>query len=254
MIPLPNARRYADEPMAGMLITCELQPGTPIADYDPPMLDGLLAAAVVREVTGGQMLPASREPYFIPLPLEQLYVSPEGLPLWAASCLWPSEPSVRDMQYLHRRAQTGQFTAGKKGRFSVDTIKGRWMERRVPTPTVVTDALTAYCIGIPEEVERLLSMISHVGKRRAAGLGEVKAWHVEPVEISVGNLLIRDGALSRPMPIEARGLVEPFIPSEGASYVGWTPPYWLPATMADGWRAGTPVEAHVPHVGEVVTC
>lgn len=243
MQSISNARRYGDVcRLVPLRITCELYQGAQVAQYDPIMFDGILANAAVREMTGGGMLPPSLAPYEISLPLHCLWRSEEGLPLWAATCLYPVEPTFSDMLYLHKRAQTGQFTQGKKGKFSINVSVGRWMERRVPTPTILAARWEALAIGDLAEIQRLLPLISHIGKRRAAGMGEVRAWGVEALPaLSIGDLLIRDHRLSRPIPLDARHLIEGWMPDAGATLTGWTPPYWHPGTLASGWRAGTPV-------------
>lgn len=239
---------YVTLPMTLLRITAEMRTGAHIARYDPVMFDGLLAAAVVRDATHGQGLPKTGDPYDIPLPLKCLWRSPEGLPLWAASCLWPREPHFADVIYLHKRAQTGEFTAGRNGRYSIQVSTGRWMERRVPTPTTLAAQGDAYAIGNADELQRLLNMISHIGKRRGAGLGEVRAWHIEEcdgimADFGVHCVVIRDGVLSRPVPAGAVGALglHDLIDEPPSLLCGWTPPYWFGATMSPGWRAGTPL-------------
>ncbi len=61
----------------------------PIGGYDLPHLDGLLQWAVVQEALEGGHLPRSATPYQIPLPLETLWQSQEGYPLYHATDLWP---------------------------------------------------------------------------------------------------------------------------------------------------------------------
>lgn len=223
-------------------IVCELYSNAHVAAREPVMLDGLLANAVAREATGGEMLPPSSAPYEIPLPLLCLWRNEAGLPLWAASCLIPEGECARDAVYLHKRAQTGQFTKGdKRGRFSISTTTGRYMERRVITPTMTAQRWIAYAIGVPQEIERLLSFISHIGKRRAAGLGEVRRWRVEETLCDPVEVLVRDGRLIRPIPADAAGVLDVFAPNDPPGFCGWTPPYWLPATIGSAWRTGTPV-------------
>lgn len=242
----PYAERYAALPMEPLRITAELYHDAHVVAYDAIHFDGILAAAVVMEATEGHGLPPSyAEPYDLPLPLECLWRSDAeghsfGLPLWAASCLLPCGERRGDVIVMHKRVQTGEFTkATRKGRYSINTTTGRWMERRVMTPTMIAKGWEAYAVGDREEVARLLAFITHIGKRRGSGFGEVRRWNVEPAD--AGDVLIRDGMLARPIPSGTAHLLNGN-PSPGAlGSIAWTPPYWHPATQGRGWGAGTPI-------------
>ncbi len=243
MIDYPALEPYVDlynglegEPLC---ITLELVPGSRIAGYDPVNLDNLLARAVVDEATGGHGLPATPEAYRLPVPLRCLWRSPEGLPLWAATPFFPVGDHVADVAYWHKRAQTGEFTCTKTGRFAIRSTQGRWMERRVPLPTTVCDRWQAWCIGDAGEISRLLTSLTHVGKKRSTGFGEVRRWRIESAP---SFDLVRDGQLTRAMPAAALSELLPGyqIPEEPAP-VGWTPPQWKPSLFAPGWWPGAMV-------------
>lgn len=243
MIDYPLLQPYIDryEGLQGepLCITLYLRPGGRIAGYDPLNLDNLLARCVVDEATAGMGLPNEPGAYRLPVPLKCLWRSQQGYPLWAATPFYPVSDCVADVAYWHKRAQSGQFTRTKSGRFSIRATQGRWMERRVPLPTQVCDIWQATCIGDAAEIARLLQPLSHVGKRRSSGFGEVLRWEVGPGAF----VLVRDGRLTRAMPALALPeLVPGRLPVEQPAPVGWTPPQWKPSLFAAGWWPGTPVD------------
>jgi len=240
----PYLERYEHLQHEPLHITLELVPGSRIAGYDPVNLDNLLARTVVDEATHGLGLPSTPEAYRLPVPLCCLWRSSEGLPLWAATPFFPAADHVADVAYWHKRAQTGEFTRTKSGRFAIRSTQGRWMDRRVPLPTQVCDRWEAWCIGNADEIARLLPPLTHIGKKRSMGFGEVRRWNIEP---AASFDLVRDGRLTRSMPAMA---VSELLPgrefAEEPAPVGWTPPQWKPSLFLPGWWPGTLVE--VPEV------
>jgi len=236
-------KRYEVLQMTPLRVAFRLRPGSCLAGYDPLNLDNLLARCVVDEATGWQGLPASEEPYDLPVPLKYLWRSETGLPLWAATPFYPQGVTFTDFHFWHKRAQPGTLTGTKSGKFSITSTKGRWMDRRVPLPTQSAEWWEATCIGNETEITRLLNQLSFIGKRRASGFGEVERWEVEPLDAFT---LVRDNRLTRPLPaiaFDSRIELLPggMIPEGTASPVGWTPPQWKPSLFAPGWWAGTPL-------------
>lgn len=239
---MPYFDRYAALDMQSLSVILALKPGARLAGYDPLNLDNLLARAVIEDATGKLGLPDSQDAYALPVPLDCLWHSPDGLPLWAATAFMPEGARASDVAYWHKRVQSGRFTRTKSGKFSIRSTSGRYMERRVPLPTTVAECWVATCIGNAEEIARLLRPLAFVGKRRTNGMGEVDHWEIVPGEFA----LVRNGRLTRPMPMQAFDLSIDLLPGgalpEGTpSLVGWTPPQWKPSLFAPGWREGTPL-------------
>jgi hypothetical protein len=242
--PLMRYRaRYQEIPVQPLLITAILRPNAPVVSYDPIHLDNFLAWCVVMDSTMGQGLPPSDDPYDLPIPIQRLWRDDRGLPLYASTVFMPDGVSFSDQAYWHKRAQSGRFTGTKSGRFPRETIKGRWMERRVPVPVTVCRRWTARCIGNAAEILSLLQNVCFIGKRRSSGFGEVEEWMVEPLSLDLAgpSILVDDGCLTRPIPSSAAELL-PSPPAEPPQLVGWAMPQWKPSLFAEGWRAGTPVE------------
>lgn len=239
----PYAERYASLACMPLRVMLRLLPGSRIAGYDPINLDNLLARAAVEEATAGAGLPDEPGAYRLPVPLRCLWQSADGLPLWAATPFRPIGDSAGDVAYWHKRIQPGRFTGTPHGTFAIRSTNGRWMERRVPLPTIVADIWQADGIGNPAEVLRLLSRIAHVGKRRSSGFGEVERWEVAP--LAEFRLIDGEGKTTRPLPEGALALLDGRVPEGEAAPVGWTPPEWKPALFRPGWWTGTPCHERV---------
>lgn len=251
---IPALEKYADVAARAqpLKITLRLRSGSLIGGYDAVHLDNVLAWAVMHEATQGTGLPPSSDLYALPVPLSCLWKSADGLPLWAASCFVPAAGAQEgaaetweDTEYLHKRAISGRWSRGdaRTGRLSIDTARGRDMERRIPVPQKGGDTWEAWAWGDGAETLRLLTRIAFVGKRRGAGGGEVECWQVEaaPEMTAWRDAAVQAGKLLRPMPL---GAVAPLglTIAPPLSLLGWTPPYWRPAAQCAGWAAGTEVK------------
>jgi hypothetical protein len=249
----PYIERYQDIDTEPLRVTLELVEGSPLVGYDPLMLDNLLARAVVNEATSGEGLPPGQGAYLLPVPLRCLWQDGEGYPLWAATPFVPEGEQFTDTYYYHKRQQPGMWTGTKSGQLKISSTNGRYMERRVPTPSVTAERFVATCIGDAEEVARLLHGIAHAGKRRAVGFGEVRRWVIDDAP---EFRLVAGGKLTRNLPEEAidaiddYGLLPRYRPEGATAPVGWTPPYWLPALYRPGWWMGAPVECQIDWYAE----
>ncbi len=247
---MPYKERYAGMSFEPLCVVLELVPGSRLAGYDALNLDNLLARAVVDEATQGRGLPNTPEAYELPVPLQCLWRSPDGFPLWAATPFAPVGLSVKDIAYWHKRVQSGRWTGTKRGTFSIRSTQGRWMERRVPLPNLLAGEFSATCVGNAEEMSRLLTPFANVGKRRSCGFGEIRRWRIRVASWPLAAngerapewMLVEHGLLTRSLPGLALGLLPIGQVPEGLpAPVGWTPPQWKPSLFAPGWWAGTRV-------------
>lgn len=238
---IPYADRYQQLRHEPLRVIATLRPGAHIVNYDPICLDGILAWAVVQEATEGAGVPHTNDPYCLPVPLATLWRSDDGYPLHASTSLYPvGVVHADDIHYYHKRAPTGEYSrATSKHGLSIPIRSGRWMERRIPVPTQTTMALEALCIGNQSEIQRLLAYVSHIGKRRASGMGEVAAWDVAPVDQFVlWREIDGERRLARSIP-QAAGPALDIRTIDAPALVGWTPPQWHPVLQRVGWREGT---------------
>lgn len=118
-------------------------------------------------------------------------------------------PVLTDMKRVN-------LAAGAQKNFRVPLEAGR----------VVGDMLTWFLVGDREGVRALLSLVSHLGKRRGVGLGKVARWDVEPCEPwGDGFPVVLDGKPLRHLPLDWPGLDAPGVREGNLSY-----PYWLRET------------------------
>lgn len=212
------ADRYAAMEKQPLLVTGAILTGYIPSESDGAIhLDGLLSAAVLTS----HPCPADykKGAALIPLPLEILWLSKDGWPLWAASDLIPDDQTSKSQEYWHKRYPTHRAELGTK--LSAKTSAGRWREYRVPVTAIVTGAIKGVCIGNKEEVERLLKFVTHVGKKGAAGYGRVE-WQVREFPDSAMALDAIHRTKATPIDYAAqKGLAGKVKPLSG-----WTPPYW----------------------------
>lgn len=181
-------------------------------------LDSLLAAAVaVRE----GYPPASVGGYrHIDVPLEwapgrRFHLASFAVARW----------EEHDVRFINRRfpLELAQDLGNLKLR-RVNLSAGPTKSYRIPLEVghVVEDMLTWWCVGEPRGVAELLDGVTHLGKRRGVGLGEVLGWEVLPAEPwKEGFPVVRDGKALRPLPLAWPGLVAPELAYGCLSY-----PYW----------------------------
>jgi len=225
-------------------VRVELNDGAEIIGYEPIHLDNLLCSQVVNEAWNEiSIWEWQKKPADLPAPLKVLWRDARGLPYYACSVLLPIGDTVNDVTYMHKRAPSGQFSKGNKktGNLPLSPIRGRWMERRIPFKSTLVTELGGYCVGDPAEIARLLQNVSHIGKKRSSGFGEVLQWHIEPAIMkSPLDCIIRDGKLIKPLPMDAAR--EHGIKVDGPVYqIGWTPPQWNPSGFDAGWAVGSKV-------------
>ncbi len=86
--------------------------------------------------------------------------------------------------------------------------------------------VTWYAEGNPEAVEKLLSDVRFIGKRRGSGFGEVSSWSIEPGDFD--GIVGPFGEPMRPVPVR-------MFTGDGASLkvdAAWRPAYWHPENRA----------------------
>ena len=164
---------------------------------EAPRLDALLAFQVCRE-HGRLCFDASQAgPVDIPLQLEpqgRFHLCSEGQYTEVAS----------ELQYTIRRPAIEvmqRFAAPKLRRIRITA--GANKAYRMPRPvSYLEDGITWWCSGDRGEVTRLLAAMTHLGKKRGAGLGVVDRWTIDPCEEWEGFPVSRDGAPLRTLPVD----------------------------------------------------
>jgi CRISPR type IV-associated protein Csf3 len=154
------------------------------------------------------------------LPIEKREMAGEWY--WAASFA-VYEAAGEFMNYWHKRfdKEYEPFLGGKKTTFYPQS--GRFRSYRMPVPGNLTQRITWYCYGNPDETLRLFidAAITHIGKKRSQGYGLIEEWKVEETdkdysETGPGGELMRS-MLKPPEGLKGETIVRRY---------GIRPPYW----------------------------
>ena len=215
-----------------LVITANMVSGTHITNYMPIYLDNLIARMVVEEAIKTPFPDQSIDGYWLPVPMDVAGYY-QQYPLWNASVFFVVDESASDIVYLHKRSLSGQLSKPR----NISTAVGRWMERRIPIPTMICNELQARCIGNQEEIQRLLENVHFIGKHHNRGFGEVKNWTIEKGTFETA--LVSDSQLTHAIPVESCMDVCNSIITRQSELVGWTPPEWKMALFSLGWPVGT---------------
>lgn len=203
--------------MEPLRVTCSLVAGAvlPIEGY--LNLDALLAAAVCMIEDRTASTPADLVDVEIPVQRSAC-----GRYHLAAALMWSIE--ARELRYVQRRFPLAEAIAyGDAKLRRVQQSSGSQKAFRIPAERQHTSPLEAWCVGERQPVVDLLSVVTRLGRRRGAGDGLVREWHVEPCEPwGDGFPVLRDGRPMRPLPLDTPGL------GEHSPRIGrLTYPYWL---------------------------
>lgn len=214
---------YAALPKEPLIITAEM--ATPIihAERDATHLDSILAFAALTDHPC-ESLHGPGGVSAVPVPLDLAWVSPQGLPLWSCTPLMPSGETLATREYWHKRYPSHRADFG--GKINAVTTAGRWREYRTPVNAQHVDRLHALAIGNREEVERLLRIVSHIGKKGSMGYGRVARWTLTP-----GGHTLDDVMALRSVPVAYYAGTRP--PGALALNRAWTPPYWYSPWWGD---------------------
>jgi len=210
--------RWQSEALSTLLVTAYLAtPYIPAPMGNEIHLDSLLGAALLQDLPAPVFFP-SHSAAVIPIPLALLWQSEAGLPLWAATPLVALGDSVVGREYWHKRYPSDRADLSSKR--AALTSAGRWKEYRTPVNAVTGEKVSGICVGVKAEIERLLALITHVGKKGSIGYGRVGRWEVTMIPGESNDCLI-----GRPVPLSCplgRGLLQ----GRFEPLIGWTPPYW----------------------------
>lgn len=168
--------------MKPLIVKARLRNG--IARKDPwsPSIDGILAAAFMRERLGYEQYVVSGASVshldpVVGLPLETVT---HGDTWWyAASSPEILHPSGKERRYFHRRFddQHEKYLAGQPKK--IMTAAGPYKNTRLWRTRTICRGIQWHVIGDTAEITRLLRSILQIGGGRAAGYGEVAEWIVE---------------------------------------------------------------------------
>ncbi|HHW15372.1 MAG TPA: hypothetical protein GXX28_10650 [Firmicutes bacterium] len=151
---------------------------------------------------------------------------------WACS-LGICDQRREAIEYMHKRIDqqaAERYVDFGKRRGRIVTGGGPYKTWRMPIVVRLTRSITWYCVGDETGIRRLLAPLTHIGKHRASGYGQVAEWAVEPWP--------EDWSVYGPAGILMRAIPDP----AGTEERGIRPPYWSPRN----WRL-----CRVPEVDEL---
>lgn len=130
------------------------------------------------------------------------------------------------IEYWHKKindfdALTYVNFEGKRGK--INSQSGEFKAYRMPQLIRVVSDIQFYCVGDPDEIHRLLSLVTNIGKKGSQGYGYVKEWFIEEIENDYSD--IGPYGIMRPKPFTGEYL------DTGESYlikkIRLKPPYHL---------------------------
>lgn len=189
-------------------------------------LDGALYAAAHREALAPQVATYSRasavtgESRATRLPIMRIAI-PKMAAQWtpdfyyaASVAQWPAQVA-EGVDHWTKKIDSKYIDLLEHQRARVPTSGGTYRAYRMPVAYRHALRVIWYVVGEPVEIRRLLTMVTHLGKKTSQGWGCVAKWMVESHDED-WSVTGPDGRLMRP------------VPQEGGLPCGIVPPYWLP--------------------------
>lgn len=202
--------RVKDTPKEPLAIRCYTYKA--IAGQSPPHLDGILANAVCKALELGWINVPNGKALFVPTPLSVAKWHDE-LPLWACNNFIGVDSVVRYTRFCQKSGENpltlprqSATLQDKKPMRLPPSINGQYQHYLLPLRTELADYWETTCLGDRSEIEKLLPLITHVGKKTKFGYGAIANWQVSESETF---------NLSRPCPDPG-----------GETFGSWTNPHW----------------------------
>ncbi len=182
---MANQYISANNSHQALRVTIVLRHGSPIREPQHLFhLDALLAHVRVAESMkrGAEDYSAQEN-----LPLAKLSNNSDFV--WAASA-FHYDTHFREQRYWSRRTNVDSLAKAQgEGLITsradkLNTGSGPWKGYSEFEKLIHTNLLTAWCIGDKDEITELLSKVTHIGKRRSKGYGEIDSFTVEVDEMA----------------------------------------------------------------------
>jgi hypothetical protein len=164
---------------------------SPYISTDFIFFDALISSAVWQNCMQSQAvdIPENKtDVFYIPLPIKQIGKTE---PFYCASIGFPDKAvggTVRWRKHI-------EIESKKKIRIG----SGEFKRYNMPMPYTSTEHLLFYANANKKEIERLLTYIPSIGKKRTQGYGNVRSWKVESIEQDWS--VVKDGVPMRPIPL-----------------------------------------------------
>lgn len=201
----------------------------PLAFVTPPLFDGIMAYAYVREKMGSKFVQT------LNIDKDDKMLDFEDLPIQrhekgyflASRMFWDEKRAVPHIQRWRKRwaSKHDRIADFGKGKRKVGVGSGEYKSYDMPLTCITIDKVWFYFRSEKlEEVKYLLEKwVNFIGKKRAQGYG-----YFDRFEIEECNYDFPLG--SRPIParfVDMRNV------SGTVKYCSWKPPYWLPENFEE---------------------
>jgi len=213
-------------------ITATLAGPIAMLPHDGLPLDSVLEFAAFRQgwqevlqhydANGERYLPRmENEPANFILPVKRIghKVDPD----WYWSASWVEFPEGYEVDRVHwnRRFDGADAQLGKHLTFmgrseKINVTSGRYKAYHMPMCLIVAPIAQWFCLGTYDGIAQLLQSVTHLGKKRSQGYGEVLRWTVEACREDYSCW--RDGQPMRAVPDQPGNFTR--------QYHGIRPPYW----------------------------
>ena len=212
--------RYDLEPLH---IRAYLRAGV-VADKQMP-LDGILLYQAHRDEHGPQAMTIPGDYTCQGISTLPLDIVHPGRQNWYYCCSWAQwSHDIEGHDHWNKRFDS-QFAdlvdfSNRRGKVIIE--EGRYKAYHMPIFYHAALWVEWFCMGDKAEIERLLSTVTHIGKKGAQGWGRVRRWEIEswPEDWSVWH----DKRLMRGIPAEDMGQEFPI--GIDVTHYGIRPSYW----------------------------
>lgn len=187
----------------------------PLLGYPWIFSDGLLARQLMIDLLGDDFfdLPAKS-----PLPIADHL----RLPLATTKKVYHASAAIFDTPDMHTTTLYKRFHEADdlKTKARIRRGSGKFRDYMLKFPYSPTNTVKLYMNGNRDEIERLMVTVHHIGKKHAAGGGEVAAATIRRIDEDFS--LIQDGKAARSIPA---GMLATY--DMGAVMrMAYRPPYW----------------------------
>ncbi len=216
--------------MKNLRIEAVLQ--SPIVLYDPLFLDSILTLAVhIRE--GRFESPMNYEDIvYVDIPLAK------ERDVWCASAGMFVSRESKDVWHKKFASEYEEMIDFGGNKEAIVTSNGPYRAYAMPLMVSSAPKVVWFARGKKEEIEKLLSNIPALGKKRAIGYGNISKWEV--AEIENERSITMPGGVARHLPVEYG------VYPNNKRNVSYKPPYWDRRYFAEcylpKWRFATSEE------------
>jgi len=184
--------------------------------------DSLIASLCMRDALG--------EDFYV-LPSDKtININNLRLPIQQTGELYHASVSIFQQPELHKTTIFKRFSDMQTYHFSkkqqqsrIRTNSGYFKDFMLSLPTIVSDTVYFYCCADKKEIQRLLSNLTHLGKKTSVGGGRIREINI--TSTAEDYSMYKDGEVMRPIPtkVDPRPVIQEGMRWSQSTY---KPPYW----------------------------